>query len=61
MKNRHDDKKYILRQYKKNDLLRLYRKIDEISNRKMEKSSLVKLNKTTIDSTSLIKIPKTQN
>lgn len=61
MKNRHDDKKYILRQYQKNDLLRLYRKIDEISNRKMEKSSLVKLNKTTIDSTSLIKIPKTQN
>lgn len=61
MKNRHDDRKYILRQYKKNDLLRLYRKIDEISNRKIENSSLGKLNRTNTDSSSLIKIPKNQN
>lgn len=60
MINRNADKKYILAEYRKNDVLRLYKKIEEINKRKTAKggvnTSIVKS-----ESFSLSRIPKTQN
>jgi hypothetical protein len=60
MINRNADKKYILAEYRKNDVLRLYKKIDEINKRKTAKSP-VNIFKIKSDSFSLGRIPKTQN
>jgi hypothetical protein len=40
MKNRNDDKKYILNQYKKDEIKRLFNRLEEIQNRQ-PKNNLV--------------------
>lgn len=60
MINRNADKKFILAEYRRHDVLRLYRKIDEINNRKTAKANISSL-KAKPDSFSLARIPKTQN
>ncbi len=60
MINRNADKKYILAEYRKFDVVRLYKKIDEINKRKTAKG-LSNAFKIKSDSFSLCRIPKNQN
>lgn len=60
MINRNDDRKYILAEYRKNDVLRLYKKIEQIHKRRTQKGGINNF-KIKSDSFSLGRIPKTQN
>ncbi len=60
MINRNADKKYILAEYRKHDVLRLYKKIDLINKRKTAKG-ISNSFKAKSDSFSLSHIPKNKN